>query len=141
MLEPSIVSGSASAAEEPARQASVAPRIKTRRLNALSATCANRLLRDPYSTLVPAAVHKLALYYLSAVDTLVNVVFKLDPTPATATIMAIEIPAAMSPYSIAVAPVSLHKNCLMNALIWPAASVIGVTPKVAGYGGIEVALA
>jgi hypothetical protein len=42
--------------------------------------------------------------YLSAVETLVNVVFKLEPTDATAVMIAIEMPAAINPYSIAVAP-------------------------------------
>ena len=44
--------------------------------------------------------------YLRAVCTLVNVVLRLDPTLATAAMIAIEMPAAIRPYSIAVAPVS-----------------------------------
>jgi hypothetical protein len=42
--------------------------------------------------------------YLSAVETLVNVVFKLEPTDATTVMIATEIPAAINPYSMAVAP-------------------------------------
>jgi hypothetical protein len=42
--------------------------------------------------------------YLRALDTLVNVVFNCDPSPATTAMMATEMPAAIKPYSIAVAP-------------------------------------
>jgi hypothetical protein len=42
--------------------------------------------------------------YFKAVDTEVKVVLRLEPTPATATIIAIEMPAAIRPYSMAVAP-------------------------------------
>jgi hypothetical protein len=52
-------------------------------------------------------------HYLSAVCTLVKVVLRLDPRLATTVIIATEIPAAMSPYSIAVAPVSSRKKCRM----------------------------
>jgi hypothetical protein len=47
---------------------------------------------------------------LSAVETLVNVVFKLVPSAATAAIIAIEMPAAIRPYSMAVAADSSRKN-------------------------------
>ena len=44
--------------------------------------------------------------------TLVNVEVSLDPSPATAAMIAIEMPAAISPYSIAVAPLSsCRKSC------------------------------
>jgi hypothetical protein len=50
-------------------------------------------------------------FYFSAVETLVNVVFRFVPSVATATMIATEIPAAISPYSIAVAPeLSLTKR-------------------------------
>jgi hypothetical protein len=42
--------------------------------------------------------------YLRALDTLVNVVFNCVPRPVTTAMMATEIPAAIKPYSIAVAP-------------------------------------
>src|SRR5262245_49194617 len=42
--------------------------------------------------------------YLSAVWTLVNVVFNFEPRPCTTAMMATEIPAAIRPYSMAVAP-------------------------------------
>ena len=48
--------------------------------------------------------------YLSPVETLVNIVFKLDPIAVTATTMAIEMPAAISAYSMAVAPLVSFRN-------------------------------
>ena len=44
------------------------------------------------------------LSYFRAVDTLVKVVFKAVPVACTAAMIAMEIPAAIKPYSIAVAP-------------------------------------
>jgi hypothetical protein len=51
------------------------------------------------------------LCYFSAVCTDVKVVLRPDPTAATTVMIATEIPAAISPYSIAVAPHSLLRNC------------------------------
>ena len=42
--------------------------------------------------------------YLSEFFTVSKVVFSFEPSPPTTAIMATEMPAAMSPYSIAVAP-------------------------------------
>ena len=42
--------------------------------------------------------------YFRALDTLLKVVFRLVPRVWTATIIATEMPAAMRPYSMAVAP-------------------------------------
>src|SRR6202161_34197 len=42
--------------------------------------------------------------YLSAVETLEKVFFRLVPRPWTTAMIATEIPAAMRPYSMAVAP-------------------------------------
>src|SRR5262249_59121979 len=42
--------------------------------------------------------------YFRAVETLVKVVFSFEPTVCTATMIATEMPAAINPYSIAVAP-------------------------------------
>jgi hypothetical protein len=39
-----------------------------------------------------------------------NVVFSLLPTPLTAAMIATEIPAAIKPYSMAVAPDSFFRN-------------------------------
>src|SRR6202158_6343649 len=44
------------------------------------------------------------LDYLSWVEMLENLLFKLVPRPLTTAIIATEMPAAMRPYSIAVAP-------------------------------------
>src|SRR5205823_13100202 len=49
--------------------------------------------------------------YLSAVDTEVKVVFSLVPRPETTVMMATEMPAAIRPYSMAVAPLSSLANC------------------------------
>jgi len=57
----------------------------------------------------------------------VNVVLRLEPSACTVAIIATEMPAAIRPYSMAVAPVWSRKKLLMNVLILPAASVIGVT--------------
>src|SRR5580698_7236855 len=50
--------------------------------------------------------------YRRAEETEVNVVFSLDPRPLVTVIMATAIPAAMRPYSIAVAPVSSLKKAV-----------------------------
>ncbi len=50
------------------------------------------------------------LYPPSAEDTRLNVFVKLLPNVFTTATMAIEIPAAIRPYSIAVAPDSFFKN-------------------------------
>jgi hypothetical protein len=46
----------------------------------------------------------------TAVPTLVNVALRLVPTVVTTVTMAIEIPAAIRPYSMAVAPDSFLRN-------------------------------
>jgi hypothetical protein len=48
--------------------------------------------------------------YLSAFDTVVNVVVKCVPRPFTTGIITTEMPAAIRPYSIAVAPDSSRTN-------------------------------
>jgi len=48
--------------------------------------------------------HPTPLSYFRAVDTLVKVVFKPVPVACTAAMIATEMPAAIRPYSIAVAP-------------------------------------
>ena len=42
--------------------------------------------------------------YLSWVEMLVNLVFNVEPRPFTTAMIATEMPAAMRPYSMAVAP-------------------------------------
>jgi hypothetical protein len=59
---------------------------------------------------------------LMAVETLVKVVLSLEPRPATAVIIATEMPAAMRPYSMAVAPASSvrkRKNSLVIVVSLP----------------------
>jgi hypothetical protein len=48
--------------------------------------------------------------YFSELLTELNMVFRLLPRPLTAARIAIEMPAAIRPYSIAVAPDSSDKN-------------------------------
>jgi hypothetical protein len=50
--------------------------------------------------------------YFSEVLIEVNLVFRLLPTPLTAVMIAIAIPAAINPYSIAVAPDSSARKFL-----------------------------
>jgi hypothetical protein len=47
----------------------------------------------------------------------VNLAFRFVPSPLTATMIAMEIPAAMSPYSMAVAPLSSLKKRAIRLLI------------------------
>jgi len=54
---------------------------------------------------------------LSAFETFVNVVFKFVPTVFTTAIIATAMPAAIKPYSIAVAPDSSRTNRVMIAFI------------------------
>jgi hypothetical protein len=49
---------------------------------------------------------RVAVAYFSAVDTLLNVVFRLVPSVLTTAMIAMEMPAAINPYSMAVAPFS-----------------------------------
>jgi hypothetical protein len=46
-----------------------------------------------------------------------NLVFRWEPMPFTTAMMASEMPAAISPYSIAVAPVSSAQNLRTNAIM------------------------
>jgi hypothetical protein len=62
--------------------------------------------------------------YFSAVWTFVKVVFSFDPRPATTVMIATAMPAAIKPYSIAVAADSSRQNwtkwCFMtNAPCYP----------------------
>jgi hypothetical protein len=54
-----------------------------------------------------------AATYLSELEIDVNCVFKLVPSPFTTAMIASAIPAAIRPYSIAVAPLSSDKNFLI----------------------------
>src|SRR5262245_3810563 len=57
--------------------------------------------------------------YLSAVATEVNVVFSFEPSVPTTVMMATEMPAAMRPYSIAVAPDSSFTNFSITFIVMP----------------------
>ena len=64
----------------------------------------------------------------------VNCVFRLVPSPLTTAIMASAIPAAIRPYSIAVAPdLSDRKfsNCRFNSASFGLSVAIGRRPKIA----------
>ena len=57
--------------------------------------------------------------YFSAVETVVKVVLRLDPRVTTTVTMAIEMPAAISPYSMAVAPDSSVRKFLNIVMVHP----------------------
>jgi hypothetical protein len=56
--------------------------------------------------------------YFSDVETVEKVVFKLVPRAWTVAMIATAMPAAMRPYSIAVAPVSSAKKRITSVVIW-----------------------
>jgi hypothetical protein len=60
---------------------------------------------------------RLGVNHFSAVCTLVKVVLRLVPTPCTTAMIATAMPAAMRPYSIAVAPDSSSAKRLRSAFI------------------------
>ena len=53
---------------------------------------------------------KCGLAYLMAAETDENVVFNCVPRPSTAAMIATAMPAAIRPYSMAVAPVSFFRK-------------------------------
>ena len=56
--------------------------------------------------------------YFIAVETEEKVVFKLVPRAWTVAMIATAMPAAMRPYSIAVAPASSAKKRMTSVVIW-----------------------
>ena len=60
--------------------------------------------------MAPASSSGPVAAYFNEVLMAVNLVLSLVPSPFTAAIMASEMPAAISPYSIAVAPDSSARN-------------------------------
>ena len=48
----------------------------------------------------------------------VNLVLSLEPSPFTVAMIASAMPAAINPYSIAVAPDSSARNALMVLIMW-----------------------
>jgi len=64
--------------------------------------------------------------YFSEVEMLVKVVVSAVPTPFTAVMIAIAIPAAIRPYSMAVAPDSSLKNVKMSDFMAGSDLVVGV---------------
>ena len=72
--------------------------------------------RSLLTEVLGAALRKRTLqghHYFSEVLTEVNTVFRLVPSPLTAAMIASAMPAAIRPYSIAVAPASSAKKRLM----------------------------
>ena len=68
--------------------------------------------RDPVRTWTPDGV----FLYFSDVLIVPKVPLSLVPTPCTETIIAIAIPAAIKPYSIAVAPDFVFEKCQSKRL-------------------------
>jgi hypothetical protein len=75
--------------------------------------------------------------YFSELLTELNMVFRLLPRPLTAARMAIEMPAAIRPYSIAVAPDSSDKN-FKRAFFKPASWGCVVKPRKITDGASKV---
>jgi hypothetical protein len=70
-------------------------------------TCSNKCLQKqkaPAKLAGAFSIMHVLLDYLSWVEMLVNLVFNVEPRPFTTAIIATEMPAAMRPYSMAVAP-------------------------------------
>ena len=57
--------------------------------------------------------------YLSWVEMLVNLVFRVEPRVLTTAMIATEMPAAMRPYSMAVAPDSFFRNATILDMCYP----------------------
>jgi len=60
---------------------------------------------------------RLTSTYFNAVETVENVVFKFVPSACTVAMIATAMPAAMRPYSMAVAPDSSRMNRVIDAPI------------------------
>jgi hypothetical protein len=63
----------------------------------------------------PSWTLAITSFYLSAVETVENVVLRCVPRPVITGMTANAMPAAIRPYSIAVAPVSSFKNLIAGA--------------------------
>ena len=63
--------------------------------------------------------------YFIAVETDEKVVFKLVPRAWTVAMIATAMPAAMRPYSMAVAPVSSAKKRITSVVIWMSSVLTG----------------
>jgi hypothetical protein len=86
--------------------------------------CAVPAPQDPDSTKKNRATDRPVLdyarerfAYFNEVLIASKLVFNAEPTPFTAVIMAMAMPAAISPYSMAVAPDSSRKNFLTRVFI------------------------
>jgi len=64
-------------------------------------------------------VSRQALCQPSAPETDVKVAFRLVPRPCTTAMIATEMPAAIKPYSMAVAPDLSFKNLAIAVLLYP----------------------
>jgi hypothetical protein len=73
----------------------------------------------PAPTSLGYAISRPDFGYFSAVETLVNTVLRDEPKLCTTAIIAIEMPAAIRPYSMAVAPSSLRKNRIRLCMTYP----------------------
>jgi hypothetical protein len=77
------------------------------------------------SELVRRCLHSAApKVYFRALLIDVNKPLRLVPRPFTAAMIAIEIPAAIKPYSMAVAPVSSRQNLKTKLFICPALNIL-----------------
>jgi hypothetical protein len=63
--------------------------------------------------------------YFNEVETVEKVVFKLVPRAWTVAMIATAMPAAMRPYSIAVAPVSSARKRITSVVMWMSSVLTG----------------
>jgi hypothetical protein len=79
--------------------------------------------------------------YFSELLMAVNLVFSLAPMPFTILMMASEMPAAIKPYSIAVAPFSSRKNFKSNRIEIPLTLSKHLLARSAGFSRDPLPLA
>jgi hypothetical protein len=81
------------------------------------------LIPEPRLILQTAKSESEVAQNYRALDTLVNVLVSLTPRPFTTAMIATEMPAAIRPYSIAVAPELSFKKLLTSFFILDASIV------------------
>jgi len=84
--------------------------VPQRRSSRTAADCADWKTKKAANERRPPSQLSCVECYFSCVEMLPKLVFSLVPMPFTAAIIATEMPAAMRPYSMAVAPDSFFQN-------------------------------
>ena len=76
--------------------------------------------------------------YFSEVETVEKVLFRLVPRAWTVAMIATAMPAAMRPYSIAVAPVSSARKHKTSVVMMGSSVLTGTVVATAGWGGFNL---